>query len=107
MLKIEFRKIVIKDKVPNTALVIYVIPTPITVSLEKGRKRLSILQALKYKLDRKSFQNIYFSFVRPVLEYADIVWDNCTSYEKEELEKLNVLVLAMRIVTGETIPASN
>ena len=38
-------------------------------------------------LDRNSLQSIYFAFIRPVLEYADVVWDNCTKYEEEELEK--------------------
>ena len=26
---------------------------------------------------------MYFSFVRPILEYANIIWDNCYNYEKE------------------------
>ena len=44
--------------------------------------------------------SIYFSFIRPVLEYADIVWDNCTQYEANELEKIQIE--AARIVTGST-----
>jgi len=31
---------------------------------------------LKLKLDRKSIQNLYFAFVRPLLEYGDIMWKN-------------------------------
>ena len=40
----------------------------------KAMKRLDILQAFKFKLDRKSPEKFYVSFVRPILEYADVVW---------------------------------
>ena len=42
----------------------------------------------------------YFSFIRPLLEYADVVWDNCTQYEVDELEKIQIE--AARIVTRAT-----
>ena len=35
-----------------------------------------------------------------LLEYADVVWDNCTQYEADELEKIQIE--AARIVTGAT-----
>ena len=57
------------------------------------------MRKLKFLLDRKSLQTIYFSFIRPLLEYADVVWDNCTDYEVE-LEKIHRE--AARIVTGAT-----
>ena len=47
-----------------------------------------------------SLQIIYFSFIRPLLEYNDVVWDNCTQYEASELEKIQNE--AARIVTGAT-----
>ena len=43
---------------------------------------------------------MYFSFVRPIIEYADIIWDNCPNIYKKKLEKLNIE--ADRIVTGGT-----
>ena len=46
----------------------------------KAWKRINIMRKLKFKLDRKSLQTIYFSFIRPLLEYANVVWDNCTQY---------------------------
>ena len=46
------------------------------------------MRKLKFKLDRRSLQTIYFSFIRPLLEYADVVWDNCTRYEVNDLEKI-------------------
>ena len=33
------------------------------------------MRILKYIFDRKSLEIIYFSFLRPILEYADVVWD--------------------------------
>ena len=58
------------------------------------------MRKLKFTLDRKSLETIYFSFIRPLLEYADVVWDNCTQYEVDELEKIQIE--AARIVTGAT-----
>ena len=55
---------------------------------------------MKFTMDRKSLQTIYFSFVRPLLEYADVVWDNCTQQQINELEKIQIE--AGRIVSGTT-----
>ena len=71
----------------------------------KAWKRINILRKLKYQLDRSTLQTIYFSFIRPILEYAYIVWDSCTQYEKNELEKIQVE--AAMIVTGATWSCSN
>ena len=71
----------------------------------KAWKRINILRKLKYQLDRSTLQTIYFSFIRPILEYADIVWDSFTQYEKNELEKIQVE--AAMIVTGATRSCSN
>jgi hypothetical protein len=38
--------------------------------------------------------------MRPILEYASIVWDGCASYEKQSLEQLQYE--AARIITGAT-----
>ena len=66
----------------------------------KAWKRLNILRTLKFQLDRRSLQIMYFSYKRPILEYGDIIWDNCFNYEKEEIEKIQIE--AGRIVTGAT-----
>ena len=58
------------------------------------------MRKLEFKPDRKSFQIIYTSFIRLLLEYGDVVWDNCTQYEKEELQKIQTE--ATRIGTGTT-----
>lgn len=65
---------------------------------EKACIRLNLLKLVKYKLCRCSLKKIYFSFIRPVLEYADIVWDNCYDREVKLLE--DIQVTAARIISG-------
>ena len=55
---------------------------------QKAWTRLNIMRKLKFDLDRKSLETIYISFIRPILEYADIIWDNCSQQEKQDLEKI-------------------
>ena len=43
---------------------------------------------------------MYFTFIRPILEYADVVWDNCTQQQMNDLEKIQIE--AGRIVSGAT-----
>ena len=68
--------------------------------IEKAWQRIGILRHLKYKLDFNSLQTIYFAFIRPLLEYGDVVWDNLYQYQKDELDKIQNE--AARIVTGCT-----
>ena len=37
-------------------------------------KRLDAIRLLKYKCDRKTLEVFYFSFVRPILEYGQILY---------------------------------
>ena len=62
--------------------------------------RMNIMRKLKFQLDWKSLQIIYFSFIRLLLGYGNVVWSNCTLYESNELEKIQHE--AARIVTGST-----
>ena len=68
--------------------------------LSKAWRRVNILRKFKFILDRKSLEKLYFSFIRPILEYSDIVWDNCSLFQSDELEKLQLEMA--RIVTGTT-----
>ena len=60
------------------------------------------MRKLMFVLDRKTLQTIYFTFVRPVLEYSDIIWDNCTQYEKDELDKIQLEAARILVVSGTT-----
>ena len=66
----------------------------------KAWARINIMRKLKFKLDRKSLETIYTAFIRPLIEYGDIIWDNCSQYEKDELDKIQNE--AARITTGAT-----
>ena len=66
----------------------------------KAWARINIMRKLKFKLDRKSLETIYTAFIRPLIEYGDIIWDNCSQYEKQELDKIQNE--AARIATGAT-----
>jgi hypothetical protein len=68
--------------------------------ISKAWQRINIMRKLKLTLDRKSLETIYFSFIRPILEYADVVWDNLTQKEEYELEQIQFE--AARIITGAT-----
>ena len=48
------------------------------------------MRKLKVQLVWKSFQSFYFSLIRQLLEYADVVWNNCTQYESNELDKSKI-----------------
>ena len=61
-------------------------------------KCLDILNALKHILDRTTLERVYQSFVRSKLEYACIVWDNCTNEQRNQLEQ--VQYRAGKIVSG-------
>jgi hypothetical protein len=44
---------------------------------------------------------MYLTFIRPVLEYASEVWNNCGQINSDRLEKVQLEAkLAARIVTG-------
>ena len=58
------------------------------------------MRKFKFKLNRQALETMYFSFIRPTLEYADIVWDNCTQQQEQDIEKIQIE--AARIVTGAT-----
>ena len=72
----------------------------LTILKKKAWTRINIMHRLKYQLDRKSLEIIYTTFIRPILEYADVIRDNCCNYEKQELEKIQIEVA--RIASGAT-----
>lgn len=72
----------------------------VNIVVAKASSRLHIPRRLKFLLDRKSLEKLYISFVRPVIEYADVVWDNISNDLADKLEKINIE--AARIVSGAT-----
>ena len=72
----------------------------IDMLVKKAYNRLNILRRLKFTLNRKTLERMYFSFIRPILEYADIIWDNNVAIINHKIE--SVQIEASRIVTGGT-----
>ena len=66
--------------------------------LQSVSRMLDVSMKLQYKLDRKTLETIYLSFIRPKLEYGSIIWDDCNIREKVRLEKIQLR--AARLVTG-------
>jgi hypothetical protein len=61
-------------------------------------KTLNMMRLLKYKLDRKTLDIIYINFIRPKMEYGNILFAGAP---KSELDKLNKIELeSIRIITG-------
>ena len=61
---------------------------------------IGVMRTLKFTLTRIALNQIYFSFVLPVLEYSSIVWDGCSQQDSIALDRLQNE--AARIVTGLT-----
>ena len=53
---------------------------------------------MKFTVRCKTFYRICIPFLRPNLEYASVVWDNCTLNEQDKFEKNQIE--AGRILTG-------
>ena len=67
---------------------------------EKAWIRLNLMRALKFRVSRNSLERMYFSFIRPLLEYCDSVWDNSSSEMKKKLDAIHIE--AARTITGAT-----
>ena len=68
--------------------------------VSKARKRLNAMNPLKFKLNRRSLEKMYFSFVLPVLEYGSVVWGGTFDSDMMKLEKIHIN--AIRLITGAT-----
>ena len=47
----------------------------------------------------QALEKIYFAFIRPLLEYSDSVWDNCSNEAKRQLDSIHH---EAGIITGGT-----
>ena len=52
----------------------------------KASKRLAPMFKMKSKLPRCALSRYYITFVRPVIEYGSVIYDNCSSSEARSLE---------------------
>ena len=73
--------------------------------VEKSIKLVNIMRSVQHRLQRSTLETIYISFIRPLLEYGDIVWSNCTQTEEQLLEA--VQLDAARVVTEAMMGTSS
>lgn len=71
----------------------------------KAKKRIHCINNIKHLLPRRSLCSLYNSMVLPVLEYCDIIYDNCTLRNSLDLE--NVQRRAALVCTGAYRHTSN
>ena len=62
--------------------------------------RLNLLRSFKFIFKRQALEKMYISSIRPLLEYSDSVWDNCTQDDKTQL--VSIHTEAAGIITGAT-----
>ena len=56
--------------------------------LSSASKIIGIMRKLKYDFSRRALNQIYITYVRPLLEYSSIVLDGSTVEQSSNLEKL-------------------
>jgi len=66
--------------------------------LEAASPMADVLKKLKYKVDKDTLEKIYFSFIRPKLEYGSHIWDNCNLRDKDSLDTFQMNIA--KTVTG-------
>jgi hypothetical protein len=66
--------------------------------IAKANKRLAIMKAFKYRISRQALITYYHGFIRPVIEYGDLLYDSCTKELSDMVE--GTQLEAARTVTG-------
>ena len=64
----------------------------------KAQHRLNYLKQLKFRISRNTLEKIYFTFIRPILEYGDVVWLGASHSDLRKIDSIQVE--AMRLVSG-------
>ena len=68
--------------------------------IQKSYRRINFLRKCRMILSRYALEKLYISYIRPILEYADVVWDTNNQTLVNKLE--SVQIEAARIITGGT-----
>ncbi len=70
----------------------------ITRLIDKVNPIINYFRTLKYRLNRKSLETIYKSFILPHFDYCDVIWDNLSNSLSDRLE--NLQLDCIRTITG-------
>jgi hypothetical protein len=74
--------------------------THVDIVIKSCSPLFNILKCLKYKVNRKTLDSIYSSFIRPKLEYGSSVFAGAPNTILNKLDKFEIEIL--RIITGAT-----
>ncbi len=77
----------------------------IDCTIVKAKKRINCINNIKHLLPRRSLCSLYRCMVLPVLEYGNIIYDNCSLRKSLDLE--NVQRRAALVCTGAYRHTSN
>ncbi len=66
--------------------------------IAKANKRHFIMKAFKYRISRQALITYYFGFVRPIVEYGDLLFNSCTKALSDMIEEIQLE--AARTATG-------
>ena len=65
--------------------------------ISRAETRLGIMKGYCNKFSRKTLLQIYTCYIRPILEYGDVVWINLTMGDSEKLEDINRRAIRLAI----------
>ena len=63
--------------------------------VRSASEAISIMNKLKFTFHRVALNQIYLSYVLPILEYSAVVWDNCTIQDSNTLENFRMKQLGL------------
>ena len=66
--------------------------------LERVNQRLGVLQCLKFSLSRDCLSHLYKTMILPIMDYGDVIYDNCNEKNSHSLELVHNK--AARMVSG-------
>ena len=55
---------------------------------KKASKRLNMLKFVKYKVDRSTSTCLYKTLIRPLIEYGDVIGNNCHNRDSALLDNV-------------------
>ena len=70
----------------------------VSTLITKAMKRINLLKRISYFVPRGTLETLYVTMIRPLLEYADIVWCGLLGKDCDLLE--SVQMAAARVCTG-------
>jgi hypothetical protein len=75
---------------------------------KKCNKRLDIIQKMRSILPRSCIEKMYKSFIRSLLDYTDVIYDNCSKFDTDKLEPVQrraciIATGAIRLTKHETL----